>query len=194
MDREKIFQIAAAVLVISSVVCTIFQYIWVYPLTLVGTGIYIVIYAKAGLVGESLINVYYCIMSIYGWIEWSRKKDDHGRVTARRASPEELKISVLLFLACIFLVIGAYTASGTAIVKLDVVTTAIFMVAMYLMAQRALESWYLWLAGDLINVVKLFKVGLYYACAQVAFQSIMAFFGYFEWMRRLEDDDPSEEA
>src|SRR5674476_507103 len=48
----------------------------VYPTGLIKTVIYIYLSFKCGLLGESSLNIYYTIMSIYGWLLWA-KKDQH---------------------------------------------------------------------------------------------------------------------
>jgi nicotinamide mononucleotide transporter len=39
-----------------------------------------------GLLGDMLINVYYTVMSIYGWILWSKHSDDHIHVEVKKAA------------------------------------------------------------------------------------------------------------
>ena len=48
--------------------------IWVYPTGMISTAIYVYLLLKAGLLGDFLINAYYFVMSIYGWIFWTRQK------------------------------------------------------------------------------------------------------------------------
>ena len=51
--------------------------ILVYPVGLVNTIIYIFISIKGSLFGEASVNLYYTIMSIYGWILWAKKNQQH---------------------------------------------------------------------------------------------------------------------
>src|SRR5438874_892020 len=52
--------------------------ILVYPVGLINTIIYIYLSVKGHLFGEASVNFYYTVMSIYGWILWSRKdKQQH---------------------------------------------------------------------------------------------------------------------
>src|SRR6478735_7895117 len=47
--------------------------ILVYPVGLINTIIYIYLSVKGHLFGEASVNFYYTVMSIYGWILWSKK-------------------------------------------------------------------------------------------------------------------------
>src|ERR1700683_3634531 len=47
--------------------------ILVYPVGLVNTVIYIFISLKSSLFGEASVNLYYTVMSIYGWLLWAKK-------------------------------------------------------------------------------------------------------------------------
>ena len=49
--------------------------VWVYPTGMISTAIYVYLLLKAGLLGDFLINAYYFIMSIYGWIFWTQQKE-----------------------------------------------------------------------------------------------------------------------
>ena len=49
--------------------------VWLYPTGMISTSIYVYILLKAGLIGDLLINAYYFIMSIYGWIFWTQQKE-----------------------------------------------------------------------------------------------------------------------
>ncbi|MCE2849175.1 MAG: nicotinamide riboside transporter PnuC, partial [Chitinophagaceae bacterium] len=47
--------------------------IWVYPSGLVGTILYVYLSLEGDLYGEASVNLFYTIMSVYGWYNWLRK-------------------------------------------------------------------------------------------------------------------------
>ena len=51
--------------------------ILVFPTGLVNTTLFIYLSYKGNLFGEASVNLYYTIMSVYGWYLWTRKKEDH---------------------------------------------------------------------------------------------------------------------
>jgi len=61
------------------------EHILIYPIGLVNTIIYIYLSIKGNLLGEASVNLYYTVMSIYGWILWT-KKDPHKQELVLRVS------------------------------------------------------------------------------------------------------------
>src|SRR4029079_8400994 len=54
--------------------------ILVYPTGLINTIIYVYLSFKGGLLGEASVNIYYSIMSVYGWLLWSKKDQQQHHV------------------------------------------------------------------------------------------------------------------
>ena len=79
--------------------------ILVYPVGLVNTIIYIYLSFKFSLFGEASVNLYYTIMSIYGWILWSKKDRQHHPVVLITRSDKKEWIYQLLFFAAFYLTI-----------------------------------------------------------------------------------------
>ena len=99
-----------------------------------------------------IINGYFFVMSIYGWYYWSRKKDEVVINNISKLYKKEYLQLILLALGSLIFIYIIYEQfdkwnSWTAYV--DTVTTAIFFVAMWLMAKRKVESWIFWIIGDI---------------------------------------------
>src|SRR6186713_1472479 len=74
--------------------------IWVYPTGLINTIFYIYLSFKGGLLGEASVNFYYTVMSIYGWIIWAKKDQEHHLVARVTFSDKKwLQYQVLFFFA-----------------------------------------------------------------------------------------------
>lgn len=162
--------------------------ILVYPTGIISTAIFVYVLWVYGLLGDMLINAYYFSMSIYGWWVWTRKVDDTHFIPITRMSVDEKKWSVLLFVSTLVFVFGVYRVFGkfdswTACV--DILTTAIFFVGMWLMAKKKLENWTFWIIGDIISVpLYLFK-GLVFSSFQYFLFTIIAIYGYRAWKKNL---------
>ena len=70
----------------------------------------------------------------------------------------------------------------------DVFTTAIFLVGMWLMAKRKIENWIFWILGDLISVPLYFKKGMLFTSFQYLLFTIIAIMGYIEWKKHLRNE------
>ena len=82
--------------------------ILVYPTGLIATVISVYLLYVAGYLGDMIINAYFSIMSIYGWLRWSKKENDTIDLTISRTNNNEKVIGVLLFLITIAVVFGTY--------------------------------------------------------------------------------------
>ena len=162
--------------------------ILVYPTGLIGTGIFVYILFNFSLLGDMIINGYFFLMSIYGWYYWSRKKDKVYINNVSRLEKKEFTQLILLALGSLILIYFVYVQfdkwnSWTAYV--DNITTAIFFVAMWLMARRKIESWIFWIIGDLITVPLYFYKGLTISSLQYIIFTVLAILGYISWKKIL---------
>lgn len=162
--------------------------IWVYPTGMISTSIFVYLLLKWGLLGDTMINAYYFIMSIYGWYVWSRKVDAIHHTPITSTSPQEKRMSVFIFIATLIFVYFIYESfdkwtSWTAYV--DTFTTGIFFVGMWLMAKKKIENWIYWIIGDIISVPLYFYKGLTLTSFQFLIFTIIAIYGYKAWKRDL---------
>jgi len=163
--------------------------ILVYPTGLIGTGIFVYILLNFSLLGDTIINVYFFSMSIYGWYFWSRKKDEVLVNKVSTINRNEIKYLVILAISSLIFIYFLYDYfdkwnNWTA--YLDNITTAIFFVAMWLMARRKVESWIFWIIGDLITVPLYFYKGLTISSIQYIIFLILAVLGYISWKKILD--------
>ena len=118
--------------------------IWVYPTGLVATVITVYLFLRDGLLGDMIMNFYWSVMSIYGWWNWARKKDDEVVVKISRTTKREKSIGFGLFLGTMMLNYTVYKVFGYDIAPsnyVDIFTSGIFFTAMWYMATKKLENW-----------------------------------------------------
>lgn len=162
--------------------------ILVYPTGIISTAIFVYILWYWGLLGDMLINGYYFAMSIYGWYVWTRKIDADHFTPVTLTSAKEQRWSVFLFVATMALVSLVYELFDKWdgwVSYIDVVTTAVFFVGMWLMARKKLENWIYWIIGDLISVPLYLYKGLTLTSIQYFIFTIIAVYGYFAWRQNL---------
>ena len=182
-------ELFAVIMNITSVVYAKRNNILVYPTGMIGTGIFVYILLNFSLLGDTIINAYFFSMSIYGWYFWSRKKDEVFINQVSTISRNEIKylftlaISSLIF---IYFVYDYFDKWNNWTAYVDNITTAIFFVAMWLMARRKIESWIFWIIGDLITVPLYFYKGLTISSIQYIIFLILAVLGYISWKKILD--------
>jgi nicotinamide mononucleotide transporter len=163
--------------------------IWVFPTGIISTLIFVYLLLKWGLLGDMMINVYYFVMSIYGWYIWTRKVDDSQVTPISRTSKKEKITSLLIFISTLIFVSAVYTTFDkwtSWVAYVDTLTTAIFFVGMWLMARRKIENWIFWIVGDIISVPLYFYKGYTFSSFQYLGFTIIAIYGYLAWKKHLD--------
>ena len=162
--------------------------ILVYPTGIICTVITVYILYKAQYFGDMMMNIYYSLMSIYGWWNWSRIENDKYLLKITRFSENDLGLTVFLFLLTVTITYAVYTFNLTEIKipnYIDMFTSGIFFTAMWLMANKKLESWIFWIIGDIITVPLYAYRGLGMLSLQYIIFTILAIQGYLEWKKHL---------
>ena len=161
--------------------------ILVFPIGMISTAIFVYLLFKWSLLGDMIINGYFFIMSIYGWYVWSRKKNE-AFTPITSLTKKEVIPSVFIFFFSVIIVYLVYIYfdmwnSYTAYI--DNLTTAIFFVGMWLMANRKIESWFFWILGDVISVPLYLYKGLTFTSLQYLIFTFIAISGYYTWKKIL---------
>lgn len=168
--------------------------IWVYPTGLVCTVITVYLLYINGYIGDMLMNFYYSVMSIYGWWNWARKKQNKPVVPISRTTSKEKIIGVVLFVLTVMVTYTVYkTFDYTLEIPnyIDIVTSGIFFTAMWYMANKKIENWTLWIIADIITVPLYAYRGLGMLSLQYVIFTILAIQGYREWNTYLNKNNPT---
>lgn len=165
--------------------------ILVYPTGMISTSIFTYLLFKWSLLGDMMINAYYFMMSIYGWYIWTRKVNNIVTPISKVSSPEKITSLIIFFFSLSF-VYGIYNYFdkwGSYISYIDNFTTAIFFVAMWLMANRKIESWIFWIIGNIISIPLYFYKGLTFTSIQYIIFTVIAISGYYTWKKILDNSN-----
>lgn len=168
--------------------------ILIYPTGIISTAIFVYILSYYGLLGDLIINAYYFSMSVYGWYIWTRKVDDEHYTPITRTTSKEKKICLLIFVGTLIFIYVIYEVfekwtNWTAYV--DTLTTAIFFVAMWLLAKKKLENWAFLLIGNAISIPLYFYKGLIFTSFQFILFVVISIYGYRAWKKNLNIPEKS---
>ncbi len=164
--------------------------IWVYPTGLIATIITVYLLYKAGYLGDMMMNFYYSVMSIYGWWNWSRKKEGEPVVPISRTNLKEKIIGIIMFLLTMVVTYAVYRAYDYQIETanyIDIFTSGLFFTAMWYMANKKIENWTLWIIGDLITIPLYAYRGLGILSLQYLIFTILAIQGYMAWKKNINE-------
>ena len=157
--------------------------ILVFPTGMINTSIFVYLLLKWSLLGDMIINAYYFVMSIYGWYFWL-KGTNNTVSPISKVSNKDIRIVVLLFISSsvfVSLVYSFFEKWETIVSYIDILTTAIFFAAMWLMAKRKVESWIFWIFGNIISVPLYLHKGLAFTSIQYFIFTVIAIAGYIKW-------------
>ena len=190
MQHTTLLEYIAVFFGIASVWYSRKEHIFVYPVGLVNTIIYVYISVKGSLYGEASVNFYYTVMSVYGWILWAKKnqQQEHNVLITRSDLKEWLRqlLFFVVFYIAIFISLTYLKkdfAPG-AIPWADAVASATAFTAMWLMARKKVESWYWWIATNVASIPLYFVKHYVFTSIYYVILLIMAFWGLKEWIER----------
>lgn len=173
--------------------------IWVYPSGLINTIFYIYLSFKGSLFGEASVNLYYTIMSIYGWILWTKKNQQHQHIVKIKWSTQKEWIQELLFFSAFYIAIFAALSylkkdfAPGAIPWADAFASATAFTAMWLMARKKVESWYWWILTNIASIPLYFVKGYVFTSVYYTILLFMAFWGLAEWRRKANEHRAEEQ-
>lgn len=162
----------------------------VYPTGIIGVVLAAYVYyfvSTPPLYADTILNIYYFAMSIYGWYFWTRKKSNEISYPISWCNASEIKIGLGLFLffsVIIYLMLIKLTDSNTPILDTLVSSTAI--TAMWWMAKRKMENWIAWIVSNLIAIPLNFYKGFMLFTLMYVLFLWLAVLGYKAWKIELE--------
>lgn len=175
---------------IASVWFSRLENILVYPVGLVNTIIYIYLSVNGHLYGEASVNLYYTIMSIYGWVLWAKTDQQKKHVLLITFSSAKEWMQQLLFFAAFYIAIffslsflKANFAPG-AIPWADAFASATAYTGMWLMAKKKVESWYWWIATNIASIPLYFVKHFVFTSVYYLVLFALAIFGLVSWKKK----------
>lgn len=210
-----ILEFTAAGLGVVSVFFAKKEHILVFPTGIISTGLYVYLLSQWSLYGDLIINIYYTLMSIYGWYMWSKIVDDtdsHIPITKSNKTDKLKALGIFTFTSVFVIAVyrfynvmpnnlgftesvkyaiekitsGNLTEFRKATPFMDTFTTGAAFAAMWLMANKKLENWTFWIAVNIVSVPLYFVKGYGFTGIQYTIFLILAVLGYREWKKKLK--------
>lgn len=209
-----VLEFIAASFGVASVFLAKKENILVYPTGIISTGIYVYLLSQWNLYGDLIINIYYTLMSVFGWYMWSKIIDNeknHIPISRTNTKDKWKAIGIFLFTSIFVIIVYRYynvmpntlnfneslhyafknLTSGSlesfrlATPFIDTFTTGIFFAAMWLMALKKIENWTLWIIGNVASIPLYFVKGYGFTGIQYLIFLILAILAYKQWKKSL---------
>lgn len=178
-----IAELTAVVLAVGYLVLAIRQNIWCWFCAAVSTALYVYLFASARLYMESLLNVFYFGMAVYGWAVWRGGNGRDGLPVS--VWPRKVHIHAVSAIVCLAAASGFLLDRFTDAVYpyVDSATTFAAFWATFLVARKVLENWWYWLVIDIVSVFIYWMRGLEATAVLFVIYVILIPIGLVAWTR-----------
>lgn len=146
------------------------------------TAIYLAIFARAALYMQTLLQVFYLVMAVYGFIDWRKGRSDEGEVLIRSWEPRQHLLAAAFVLVAT-LVNGFLLAKYTHAVAtyLDSFVTWGSVVTTIMVARRVIENWLYWIVVDGVAAYLYYTQNLHATALLFVIYLGIVIRGYFTW-------------
>jgi nicotinamide mononucleotide transporter len=161
--------------------------ILVFPIGIVSTVIFIYLYIIHGLYADASVNFYYTVMSVIGWVMWSRKTEGEEVLHITKSNKKDWVQAVLFFLICwivLFFVLKKFTDS--TVPQADAFTSGAAFTGMWLMNKKKVENWIWWIITNIASIPLNYYKGLAFTSFQYVVLLILAILGLIEWRKKIK--------
>lgn len=177
----------AVVFGIASVYLSVRENVWSWPTGIINVSLYVYIFLHAKLYADMGLQVFYVVISFYGWWNWLYGGENHSELHITRLSR---RMAMLLPVAGVIgaVALGAFLhlTTDAALPYIDATLTVASLIAQYLMTKKVLENWIIWVAADVAYIGMYAYKDLYPTAFLYAVFLVLASMGWFEWKRTWE--------
>lgn len=157
--------------------------LWLFGL--ITSGLYVYVCFDFRIYADMGINVYYVLVSMYGWYHWKFDKKKYQKELPysrldRKTGLYLLIISLLIFFFIAFLL---EKLTNSDIAFWDAFTTAFSITATWMLARKIIEQWLIWIVVDLVSAGLYIYKGLYPSVILFVTYTILAYIGYRTWIK-----------
>jgi nicotinamide mononucleotide transporter len=176
-------EIGAVVFAIAYLVLVIRQNVLCWPAALVSVTLSLVLFYDARLYMQTVLQVFYIAMAVYGWYQWRRGGAEHRGVRIRRWSMRAHAISIgATALATVVFGFALEAYLDAALPFVDSFTTVGALVATYMVAKKVLENWIYWFVIDSVSIYLYLARGLNLYALLFVLYLVLVIIGFRRWL------------
>ncbi|WOB06622.1 nicotinamide riboside transporter PnuC [Piscinibacter gummiphilus] len=178
-------EIVAFVLAIVMVVCNMRVNPVAWPLAIVSSLLYFLLFWNSKLYGEAGLQIFFVVVASWGWWQWLRGTQDDGRPLHVRSLAPRMRWGLLLALAVAWPVTALFLARTTDsdVPWWDAFPTAASLLGQWLLGRKYVENWTAWLVVNAVSVMLFAYKGLWLTVVLYAIFIVMSVAGLRAWRR-----------
>ncbi len=160
--------------------------VWCWAVGLINVIAFFIISIKALFYSDAGLQVFYFVLTLYGWYQWVyASKTNNQQSLNITTTSNNIWIRIIVFITISTLLQGSLLAAytNTDVPYWDSLTTSISLAATWMVANKKLENWLLWILVDPIYVGLFYYKGWYLSSFLFAIYTLIAIAGYFSWRK-----------
>jgi nicotinamide mononucleotide transporter len=189
------------------------QNLWLWPVGIVTSAVYIIVFFTSKFYADMSLQAYYLIISCFGWYWWlkggrqqgkggkkegerdgnknSRFEGGQGDVNSEKLRVTRIKLRTGIILAAVFVIIYGILwlvlsrLTDSPVPEWDSFITSLSIVATWMLARKIYEHWFLWIVVNSVSSGLFVFKGLYPTAGLYLVYLVMSFVGLKEWKRSL---------
>lgn len=162
--------------------------IWTFPVGIVQSGFFFVLFLEAHLYADMWLQVFFIVIQIVGWAAWLKAGPNRTKLTIQKSPPWLLGAVACILVVFAWVMVPILHKAHGAYPLPDATTTALSVMAQFLLTWKFIENWYLWIAADVIYIPLYFIKHLYFTSILYVIFLAICFEGLRHW-RRVRDGD-----
>lgn len=189
---DNYIEVFGAVTGIIYVFLEIRQTIWLWPVGIITSAVYIWVFFTSKFYADMSLQVYYLVISILGWYWWSSGRKN-GRGDDKELQVTRLKLRTGLILAAVFAILyaGMYLVlsrlTDSPVPIWDAFITSLSIIATWMLARKIFEHWFLWIVVNFVSAALFLVKGLYPTVGLYLVYGIMSFAGLAAWRKTIRE-------
>ncbi|MBN2636680.1 MAG: nicotinamide mononucleotide transporter [Prolixibacteraceae bacterium] len=184
-------ELLGAVLGLFYIFFSIRQHLLTWPIGLLTSIFYIIIFFQSGFYADMGLQVYYVVISIYGWYFWLKGKrtEENKKIPVKTVRKVLwLKISGITFLIFLIILFILKNYTNSTVPVMDSLTTAFSISATWMLARKYIEHWIIWIFVDIVSAGLYLYKDLWPTVILFSVYTAMAFLGYIEWKKDMKSN------
>jgi len=168
-----------------------------WPIGLINVFCFFCIFYQVRLYSDMFLQVYFFVISIYGWIAW--KNQDRKKGTPIKTISEKQRIMVAIIILLVTLSMGTFVKNIHTLIPaifispasypyIDTFVAVLSVIATVLLARRKIENWILWIIVDIISVVLYAKKHVLFISIEYGIFMCLATLGLLTWLKLLRNE------
>lgn len=180
----SLLEIIAVILGLANIVLIVRRSLWNYPFGIAMVSLYCLIFVEARLYSDALLQIFFFVLNVYGWLNWSGARTAETGVPVRWLGVRGLLIWATTGVAASLLWgLLMHRQTDAAAPYWDASVAMLSIVAQLLMARRYIDNWTFWIIVDCLAIPLYWSKGLQLTAGLYVIFLLLSLTGLFQWMR-----------